>query len=141
MIKLKYKSSETRTMSLTLFSLLLLFSIFIQPNAMAESTDEYLKGLDEEVSSPEYLSKAKRELLESEEQEKRHKQLSPDAKQGLQSITSFEQLLKTEFPASHNIYTQLSKIAQKNIFKHFQKTKLLSSTKRMIIKEYLAAIS
>ncbi|VAX00856.1 hypothetical protein MNBD_GAMMA22-933 [hydrothermal vent metagenome] len=108
--------------------------------ATSDASDEYLQSLDEEISSPEYLSQAKRDLVETEKREKKQKKLSPDALRALRSLKAFEELLKSKFPASHNIYSSLSRSSRVSIFKHYRKTKTLSSAKRMIINKYMASI-
>lgn len=126
---------------LLVFILITPFMISPWPVATAnEASDEYLQGLDEEINSPEYLSQAKRDLIETEKREKKQKKLSPSALRALRSIKAFETLLKTEFPASHNIYSSLSRSSRISVFKTYKKTKTLSSAKRMIIKKYMATL-
>ncbi len=122
---------------------ILITHFIMSPWSVADTndpSDEYLQSLDEEINSPEYLSQAKRDLIETEKREKKQTKLSPSALRALRSIKSFETLLKTEFPASHNIYSSLSRSSQISVFKIYKKTKALSSAKRMIIKKYMATL-
>ncbi len=131
-------------LTLNCFLILLVAFIVVWPSIVQaqdlDITDEYLQSLDEEISGPEYLSKAKRELIETENREAIEKKLSTKAVSALDSLAAFENLLKTEYLASHNIYLRLSSRIQVAVFIKYKKTKKLSSAKRMIINSYLKSI-
>ena len=100
------------------------------------TTDDYLKGLSDEVSSPEYLDKAKQELRETEKREQSRSHMSSDIKTALSSMYDFETLIRTKYPSSHAIYSKLPASSRVLIFDNFRTTKKLSSAKRMIIEKY-----
>ena len=99
-------------------------------------TDDYLKGLDDEISSPDYIEKAKQELLESEKLEQSQTFSASDIQDALTSMYRFETLIRTKYPSSHNVYSSLPVSARILIFDEFKKTKKLSAAKRMIIEKY-----
>ncbi len=101
-------------------------------------TDDYLQGLDDEISSPEYLEKAKQELKETEKTEQSHSVNSAEIQKALISLYNFENLLRTKYPSSHSIYSKLPTSARIIIFDKFKTTKKLSIAKRMIIEKYEA---
>jgi len=100
------------------------------------TTDDYLQGLSDEVSSPEYLEKAKKELHETEIREQSRTHTSSDIKAALSSMYDFETLIRTKYPSSHAVYSKLPASSRILIFDNFKKTKKLSSAKRMIIEKY-----
>ena len=100
------------------------------------TTDDYLQGLSDEVSSPEYLDKAKQELRETEKREQSRSHMSSDIKTALSSMYDFETLIRTKYPSSHAIYSKLPASSRVLIFDNFRTTKKLSSAKRMIIEKY-----
>ncbi|MCK5387178.1 MAG: hypothetical protein KAJ39_08320 [Gammaproteobacteria bacterium] len=99
-------------------------------------TDDYLKGLSDEVSSPEYLEKAKQELRETEKREQSQTSTSSETQKALISMYNFETLLRTKYPSSHAVYSKLPVSARVIIFDKFKSTKKLSSAKRIIIEKY-----
>lgn len=101
-------------------------------------TDDYLKGLDDEASSPEYLKKAKKELLETELREQSSSSTTADIQKALFSMYNFEALLRTKYPSSHSVYSKLPISARIHIFDQFKSTKKLSTAKRIIIEKYIA---
>lgn len=120
------------------------FGMLMVPVALAgnlDVTDEYLKGLSEEVNSPEYVSKARQELQVSESHEKTHNEPVPEVQSALKDVDKFETLLKTQYPASFHIYSTFSTGTRVAVFNDFQKTQKLSSAKRMIIDQYLSKIN
>lgn len=102
-----------------------------------EITDEYLRGLSAEISSPEYVNQAKEELRQTEKHELTLNTLSPKISQALANISAFEHLLKTEYPASYKIYSELSTQSRNSVFMRFSESKKLSMAKRLIIDLYL----
>jgi len=100
------------------------------------TTDDYLKGLSDEVSSPEYLKKAKKELRETEIHEQSRTQMSSEIKAALSSMYDFESLIRTKYPSSHAVYSKLPASSRILIFDNFKTTKKLSTAKRMIIEKY-----
>jgi hypothetical protein len=101
-------------------------------------TDEYLQGLSDEISSPEYLDQAKEELRKTETAEETQAKPTTQLTQAMVDIDSFETLLKTEFPASYKIYSELPGKSRVSVFTRFNTTKKLSSAKRLIIDLYLS---
>ncbi len=99
-------------------------------------TDDYLKGLSDEISSPDYLEKAKQELRESEKREQSQTFSSSEIEKALTSMYNFETLIRTNYPSSHAVYSKLPVSARILIFDEFKKTKKLSAAKRMIIEKY-----
>ena len=119
--------------------LFLIISSTLISNSQAEelyTTDDYLKGLSDEISSPEYLDKAKQELLKSEQLEQSQAVSPSSIQDALASMYNFETLLRTKFPSSHSVYSKLPVSARIIIYDEFKSTKKLSSAKRMIIKKY-----
>lgn len=102
-----------------------------------EITDEYLQGLSEEISSPEYVTQAKEELRQTEKQELALDAPSAKITRALTNIKSFESLMKSEYPASYKIYSELTTTSRKSVFVRFYQTKKLSMAKRLIIDLYL----
>jgi len=100
------------------------------------TTDDYLQGLSDEISSPEYLDKAKQELRETEKREQSQTSTSSEIQKALISLYNFEALLRTKYPSSHAVYYKLPVSARIIIFDKFKITKKLSSAKRMIIEKY-----
>ena len=99
------------------------------------TTDDYLQSLSDEVSSPEYLKKAKQELHETEKRE-RSGDLSSEVKIALGSMYDFETLLRTKYSSSHAVYSKLPASSRILIFDTFRETKKLSTAARMIIDKY-----
>lgn len=102
-----------------------------------EITDEYLQGLSEEISSPEYVTQAKEELRKTEKREQTQSAPNTQVTRALVDIDSFEALLKTEHPASYKIYSELPTNSRMSVFTRFNRTKKLSTAKRLIIDLYL----
>lgn len=100
------------------------------------TTDDYLQGLSDEISSPEYLDKAKQELRETEKRELSRSHMSSDIKTALSSMYDFETLIRTKYPSSHAVYSKLPVSSRILIFDNFRTTKKLSTAKRMIIEKY-----
>lgn len=100
------------------------------------TTDDYLQGLSEEVSNPEYLDKAKQELRATEKLEKSQTTTSAEIQKALFSMYNFENLIRTKYPSSHAIYSKLPVSARILIYDNFKSTKKLSAAKRMIIEKY-----
>lgn len=120
------------------YGLLLCCSITVSSAAdKLEITDEYLQGLSEEISSPEYVTQAKEELRKTEALEKTLDAPTTQVTQALVDIDSFETLLKSEHPASYKIYSELTADSRVAVFTRFNQTKKLSSAKRLIIDFYL----
>ena len=101
-------------------------------------TDDYLKGLDDEVSSPEYLEKAKQELRETEMREQSESYTNTEIQKALISMYNFEALIRTKYPSSHSVYSKLPTSSRVLIFDQFKNTKKLSTAKRMIIEKYIS---
>jgi len=101
-------------------------------------TDDYLQGLSDEISSPEYLEKAKQELRETERLEQNQTVNSAEIQKALVSLYNFEDLLRTKHPSSHSVYSKLPTSARVIIFDNFKRTKKLSAAERMIIEKYEA---
>jgi len=99
-------------------------------------TNDYLKGLDDEISSPDYIKKAKQELEETEKLEQSQSSTSTEIQHALASMYNFETLIRTKYPSSHVVYSKLPVSARILIFNKFKNTKKLSSAKRMIIEKY-----
>jgi hypothetical protein len=99
-------------------------------------TDDYLKGLDNEISSPDYIKKAKQELEEAEKLEQSQSSTPAEIQKALISMYNFENLIRTKYPSSHAIYYKLPVSTQIIIFDKFRSTKKLSLTTRMIIEIY-----
>ena len=100
------------------------------------TTDDYLKGLSDEISSPEYLEKAKQELRDTEKREQSQTHSSSEIKQALSSLYNFETLIRTKYPSSHAVYSKLPVSSRILIFDNFKNTHKLSTAKRMIIEKY-----
>ena len=100
------------------------------------TTDDYLQGLSDEVSSPEYLEKAKKELRATEIREQSRTHTSSDIKAALSSMYDFETLIRTKYPSSHAVYSKLPASSRVLIFDNFRTTTKRSSAKRMIIEKY-----
>jgi len=128
--------------SIRLMTLICLYSsIIIFPTSYAEdlyTTDDYLKGLSDEISSPEYLNKAKQELRETEKREQSQNTSSSEVQKALISMYNFETLIRSKYPSSHEVYSKLPISARIIIFDEFRTTKKLSAAKRMIIEKYEA---
>ena len=101
-------------------------------------TDDYLQGLDDEISSPEYLDKAKQELKETERSEKSRTVNSAEIEKALISLYNFEDLLRTKYPSNYSVYSKLPTSSRIIIFDKFKTTKRLSDAKRLIIQQYEA---
>lgn len=130
-----FKNGLKLTILFCLYSGITIFSI-----SQAEDlyiTDDYLKGLSEEVESPEYLTKAKDELKETEKLEQSQAKPSSQVIAATVDLDSFEKLLKTKYPSSYFIYTKLTAKSRLIVFKKFQTSKKLSVAKREIIGTYL----
>lgn len=102
------------------------------------TTDDYLRGLSDEISSPEYLDKAKQELRETEKREQSQNTSGSEVQKALISMYNFETLIRSKYPSSHEIYSKLPISARIIIFDEFRATKKLSAAKRMIIEKYEA---
>ena len=100
------------------------------------TTDDYLQGLSDEVSSPEYLDKAKQELRATEQLEQTQTSNSSEIQNALVSMYNFETLMRTKHPSTHTVYSKLPVSARILIYDKFKNTKKLSSAKRMIIEKY-----
>jgi len=101
-------------------------------------TDDYLQGLDDEISSPEYLEQAKKELRETEQREQSQSTTSVEIIKALTSMYSFESLLRKKYPSSYAIFSSLPVSEQIVIYDQFKQTKKLSTAKRLIINKYQA---
>lgn len=99
-------------------------------------TDDYLQGLSDEVNSPDYVEKAKQDLLETEKREQSQTSNSTEIQKALISLYNFEALIRTKHPSSHAIYSKLPTSARILVFDEFTKTKKLSTAKRIIIEKY-----
>lgn len=117
---------------------IILFSLFsISPQAdELYITDDYLQGLNDEVSDPEYLTNARKELRETEAREKAKTTNKKEIEKALISMYNFEVLLREKYPSTHNVYSRLPVSARILIFDKFKKTRKLSAAKRMIIEKY-----
>lgn len=102
------------------------------------TTDDYLNGLDDEISSPDYIKKAKQDLRETEMREQAENASNTDILKALISMYNFEALIRTKYPSAHSVYSKLSISARVLIFDEFKKTQKLSVAKRLIIEKYLA---
>lgn len=133
--------SRVRIVASSIALIYLIIGTMLTPTALAsnhlEITDDYLKGLSEEISKPEYVTKAKAELRETEKLEQSQSQPNPKVKRALGDQITFESLLQTEYPASYQIYSELSIKSRLVVFKNFRSSKRLSAAKRMIIDMYL----
>jgi len=101
-------------------------------------TDDYLQGLNDEISSPEYLEEAKKELQETERLEQSQTINSAEIQKASVSMYNFEDLLRKKHSSSHSVYSKLPTSSRIIIFDRFKKTKKLSAAKRMIIEKYEA---
>ncbi len=101
-------------------------------------TDDYLQGLDDEVSSPEYLDEARKELRETEQRERSQSTTSAEIIKALTSMYNFESLLSKKYPSSYAIFSKLPISTQISIYDQFKQTKKLSTAKRLIINKYQA---
>jgi len=101
-------------------------------------TDDYLQGLNDEISSPEYLEEAKKELQETERLEQSQTINSAEIQKALVSMYNFEDLLRKKYSSSHSVYSKLPTSSRIIIFDKFKRTKKLSAAKRMIIEKYEA---
>ncbi len=119
-------------------SSIILFAIFsISPQAdELYITDDYLQGLNDEISDPEYLTNARKELRETEAREKAKTTNKKEIEKALISMYNFEVLLREKYPSTHNVYSRLPVSARILIFDKFKKTRKLSAAKRMIIEKY-----
>lgn len=99
-------------------------------------TDDYLRGLSDEASNPEYLEKAKQELLKTEKLEQSQTFTASDIRKALISMYNFETLISTKYPSSYFVYSKLPASARILIFDEFRRTKKLSVAERMIIEKY-----
>lgn len=100
------------------------------------TTDDYLQGLSDEVSNPEYLDKAKQELHATEKLEQSQNSTSTEIQNALISMYNFETLMRTKHPSTHAVYSKLPVSARILIYDRFKNTKKLSVAKRMIIEKY-----
>lgn len=136
------KAGFTRKRGCLTFYLLLSCGITSASVSLAadklQITDEYMQGLSDEISSPEYVGQAKEELRQSESAEKTQAKPTAQLTQAMIDIDSFEILLKTEYPASFKIYSELPNKSQVAVFSQFNSTKKLSAAKRLIIDLYLS---
>lgn len=102
-------------------------------------TDDYLRGLSDEVSDPVYIKKAKEDLILSEQHEKDHdSDAASDVRKALISRFNFETLIRTKYPSTHNVYVTLPTSARILIYDEFKNSKKLSTAKRLIIERYSA---
>jgi hypothetical protein len=100
--------------------------------------DAYLSELKAEAERLEYLGKAKEELRQSEEQERRvAAQAKGPAKPVTASLADFEKELSSTSPASFTLYTSLSSEKRLAVFKVFKDTGKLSLAKRRIVDLHL----
>lgn len=100
------------------------------------TTDDYLQGLDDEISSVDYVKKAKEELAETEKLELSQASTPAEINEALVSMFKFDALIRTEYPSTHDLYSKLEISKRILIYSEFKKTKKLSAAKRMIIKMY-----
>lgn len=110
-------------------------SVSVTHAADLYTTDDYLRGLDDEVSDPAYLVKAREELRETEDRE-RNQRSTAEIRQALISRYNFETLIRTKYPSSHVVYSKLPTSSRILIYDEFKKTKKLSIAKRMIIENF-----
>ena len=102
------------------------------------TTDDYLRGLSDEISDPEYIKDAKQDLLDTEKREKSQGSNSAEIREALLSMYNFETLIRTKYPKTHVVYSKLPTSARILIYDEFKSTKKLSTAKRMIIDKYKA---
>jgi hypothetical protein len=114
----------------------LLSNTLISQAKESYTTDDYLKDLSDEVSSADYIKKAKQELVATEKREQSKKTRSADIQKAMLSMYNFDALIRTQYPSTHDLYSKLSINARIFIYKEFKKTKKLSTAKRMIIEKY-----
>ena len=141
MIVQSVKAGFTRKRAYLAFCLFLGYGITGASMSFAadklQITDEYLQGLSDEISSPEYVDQAKEGLRKTETIEETRARPTTQFTQAMIDIDSFETLLKTEHPASYKIYSELPGKSRISVFTRFNRTKKLSSAKRLIIDLYL----
>jgi hypothetical protein len=123
--------------SITLACLLFICSALISISHAKDLyiTDDYLQGLDDEITSVDYVEQAKKELAETEKQEQAQTSTSAEIKKALTSMYNFETLIKNKYPSSHNVYSRLSISTRILIYSEFKKTKKLSTAKRLILEK------
>ena len=96
-------------------------------------TDDYLQGLDDEISSVDYVKKAKEELAETEKLEQAQTSTPAEIHDALISMFKFDALIRTRYPSTNDIYSKLPISTRILVYSEFKKTKKLSTAKRMII--------
>lgn len=127
----------TLLQNITLISICIFASsISVSQAKDLDTTDDYLQGLSDEVSNPEYLDKAKQELRATEKLEQSQTSTSTEIQNALISMYNFETLMRTKHPSTHTIYSKLPVSARIVIYNKFKSTKKLSAAKYMIIKKY-----
>lgn len=137
---LNFKSNYTFLLNITVACLCLTAtSISVTQAEELYTTDDYLKSLSDEVNDPEYLKKARADLLVS----KKHEQsqdlaAAADVRKALISRFNFETLIRTKYPSTHLVYVTLPTSARILIYDEFKTTKKLSTAKRLIIERYSA---
>lgn len=102
------------------------------------TTDDYLRGLSDEISDPDYIKGAKQDLFDTEKREKSQGSNTAEIRKALISRFNFEELIRTKYPKTHIVYSKLPTSARILIYDEFKSTKKLSVAKRMIIEKYAA---
>ena len=98
---------------------MLLCAAMAQP--VSAASDDYLKALDEEAGTLEFLGKAKKEQEQlqraaaSQQQNAARAPVSTDR-------TAFEKQLKEEFPASYTLYVKIKPQSKDAVFEEYSKS-------------------
>lgn len=144
-IPLKRRAATAAGLALTLF-------FFSAPRApAAESDDAYLRELKAEAQKLEILGKAKEEIRQSEEQEKKQAQAKgqvPDktrdqnrhktsAKPAITNVGEMEKALRVHAPASFNLYSTLTPEKKRFVYQAYVDSGAMSVAKRRIVELYL----
>lgn len=115
----------------------LLFVVpFVSFLATASEEDEYLKMLSEEISKPEYVTKIKQEIAQSEKEEKTEAS-KPGKKAKPDSFKDFEMNLVRKYPSSFKIYNDFKPKQKQEIYSIYASTNKMSKAKRKIIDIFL----
>jgi len=107
--------------------------------AVANDENDYLNQLSEEISKPEYLDKARAEILSSEKEERANKSgvIANNSDNILRDIKQFEFVLQRKFPSSYKLYSELKPPGRVKVYDTYKSSQKLSSAKRKIIDIFL----
>lgn len=100
----------------------------------AQSEDDYLKMINEEVQDPVYLEKVKNEIVAVKEMESKGKKMNiADAKV---SLFTFEDLLKRTSPISYSLYKDFSFAKKTEVHQALIGSNKLSTANQAILDIY-----